>query len=407
MGRRSDYEGVRAASGSSIEIGFYYCGEKCRERVKLQPTPVNLKKAFTHREGIIQAINDGTFDYPTTFPNSKRADKYRKPKEVTIKDYLETWLEKERPYISSSTRNGYRKIVFNQLIPEFGAIPLVQFKRRDAVEWARDKQATAKTIGNIISPLRIALDAAVEDELIDSNPLAGWKIRRKKAKTGIKNKIEPFSREERESILSVLSDQARNLIQFAFWTGLRTSEMVALNWDDIDWLRGVAVIDKGLTQCTEEPEEPKTAAANREVKLLRGALAALKDQKQHTYMKGKEIFQNPQTGERWAGDAPIRKTLWTYALKRANVRYWKPYTTRHTYASMMLMAGEDVRWVATQMGHTDWGFTARTYAKWIPDDAPEAGQKAEKEYSSAGNITGHISRTLPAMESEAKAGKPR
>ncbi|MFT5393723.1 MAG: integrase [Gammaproteobacteria bacterium] len=49
---------------------------------------------------------------------------------------------------------------------------------------------------------------------------------------------------------------------------------------------------------------------------------------------------------------------------------------RHTYASMKLMAGESAQWLATQLGHTDWTFTARTYSRFISDDAPQAGEKA-------------------------------
>jgi integrase len=114
-------------------------------------------------------------------------------------------------------------------------------------------------------------------------------------------------------------------------------------------------------------------------------LEALKAQKTHTLLKGVEVFQNPRSGERWTGDQAIRKTLWSPALKRAGIRYRNPYQTRHTYASMMLMAGEHVMWVAKQMGHTDWAFTARTYSRWIPDDAPEAGNKAVALWSHSGH----------------------
>ncbi len=69
---------------------------------------------------------------------------------------------------------------------------------------------------------------------------------------------------------------------------------------------------------------PKSKAGNRDIKLLAPALAALEAQKAFTFQKGKEIFQNPRTEERWTGDGPIRKILWTHALKRAGVRYRYP-----------------------------------------------------------------------------------
>lgn len=113
---------------------------------------------------------------------------------------------------------------------------------------------------------------------------------------------------------------------------------------------------------------------------LAGALEALQAQKQHTWLAGAEVFQDPQTGERWAADQPIRKTLWTWALKKGGVRYRYPYQTRHTYASMMLSADEHPMWVAKQMGHADWTMIARTYGKWMPDVDKLAGTRAEAAF---------------------------
>ena len=76
----------------------------------------------------------------------------------------------------------------------------------------------------------------------------------------------------------------------------------------------------------------------------------------------------------------IRERMWKRILLRAGVRYRYPYQMRHTYASMMLQAGEPVMWVAQQMGHTDWTFTARTYSRWVSIDAPEAGNLAAQKW---------------------------
>jgi integrase len=135
----------------------------------------------------------------------------------------------------------------------------------------------------------------------------------------------------------------------------------------------------------QQPEDgTKTEAGFREVKLLQPAIQALVAQKAHTFLKNAEIFQNPQTQARWTGDQQIREMMWIPALKKARVRYRKPYQTRHTYASMMLMAGEHVMWVARQMGHTDWSLTAKRYGRWIHSDMPDAGSKAEKLWSTSG-----------------------
>ncbi len=135
-----------------------------------------------------------------------------------------------------------------------------------------------------------------------------------------------------------------------------------------------------MTQASEHAEVPKTASSKREVKLLAGAAAALNAQKQFTYLKGEEIFQNPNHNQRWEGDEPIRKSMWAHVIKRAGVRYRNPYQTRHTYASMMLSAWEHPMWVAKQMGHSDWAMIARVYGKWMPDADTLAGSRAEEKF---------------------------
>lgn len=63
-------------------------------------------------------------------------------------------------------------------------------------------------------------------------------------------------------------------------------------------------------------------------------------------------------------------------LKRAGLRYRNPYQTRHSYASILLTAGEDSAWISTQMGHADLGIIFRVYAKWIKSKGDKAGEKA-------------------------------
>ena len=384
MGKWIGYEGVRPGSRSSIEIDFFYCGERCRERIKLQPTPANLEKASNHRLDIIDSINQGTFDYAVTFPSSKRAQLFGQENELTVQAYLETWIDGMQPFLKASTHKNYVKIVNNRLIPALGKYKLRLLTLKIVKEFALTIEGSPKTVGNIISPLRTALADAVDDELIEFSPIENWKIRRRKQQAAIKtDNIDPFDAAERAAILDALSSQSQhqNLVQFWFWTGLRTSELCALDWSDIDFVNSKASINKALTQAARQSEEPKTTAGNRIVDLPDPAIEALKRQKLITWLKNEEVFQNERTQERWSGDQPIRKTMWAHAIKRAGVRYRYPYQCRHSIATMMLNAGEPIQWIANQLGHTDWTFTMRTYTRFMPKEYQDAGSKAVKKYA--------------------------
>jgi integrase len=374
MGRK--YRGVREASESSIEISFMLAGAQCRERLPLVPSPANLKRAEQHKAAIDLAIYNGTFDYAATFPNSKHAARegYRTG-QIPLADYLATWLDGKEAHLKASTLDGYRKIIRGVLIPKLGEIPVVLLARKHVKAAMSEVKASNKRLTNIQSCLRSALNDAVDAELIEVNPLAGYSYTIKE-QVKQEDEIDPFRAEEQHAILAAATGQYRNLVQFALWTGLRTSELVALKWGEIDWLRGEARISRGLTKAAKEAEVPKTAAGVRDVKLLPMALAALEAQKVYTYIVGAQIFHDPRYDKPFDGDQAIRKSFWIPTLRKAGVRYRNPYQTRHTYASMMLSARENVMWVAEQMGHTDWTMIARVYGRWI-DKEGDAGNRAD------------------------------
>lgn len=361
-----------------------YRGVRCRERVPLKPTAVNLKRAEQHRAAILHEISIGVFEYSAAFPTSKNVAKFQEPGaapvvHMTIGDHLDKWLDRQRVRLKVSTYENYKKIVIGYLDPWFGKMALPDLKRKHVRDKLAAHRAGNKTLSNIQSVLRAALAEALDDELIEVNPLTGYTYRKAEGPKE-DDDIDPFDRDEQSAILVALEGQGRNLVQFAFWTGMRTSELIALEWTDVDMLRGVVRVSRALTQHADVAESTKTAAGRREVKLLMGAIEALNAQKAHTFLAGAEVFQNPQTLARWAGDQPIRKTLWQHALKRAGVRYRYPYQTRHTYASMMLSSGEHPMWVAQQMGHKDWSMIIRRYGRWMPDADTLAGSRAEALY---------------------------
>lgn len=387
MGR--SWPGVTAISDSSIEITFTFEKKRCRERIKLEPTPANLKRAAQFRAAVMDAIARGTFDYAVTFPNSKRAPKLaaKQGDILGVERYLEKWLEGKKQTVKSSTLKGYSSIVNGLLIPKFGKLMLSDIRRPLIKEWLSkidensEKKLTNKRLANIQSCLRSALHDAVEDELIDVNPMHDWTFA-KKEEVRERDDVDPLSAEEQAAILEVMPEQTRNIFQFAFWTGLRTSELCGLMWGDVDPVRNEIHIRRALTRAAEgSPELPKTVSSSRRVKLLGPARQALDAQKAFTQLKGAEIFQNPGTGEQWQGDHQLWKA-WARAMRLAKLRYRRPYQTRHTFASMMLSAGEHPMWVASQMGHKDWSMIARTYGKWMPSADMSAGSKAEALFSS-------------------------
>ncbi|TYP69668.1 MULTISPECIES: Arm DNA-binding domain-containing protein [Nitrosomonas] len=188
------YPGVRESSDSSIEIDFYYKRQRCRERLSLKPSPTNLRKAAQHRAAILNTIDAGAFDYSYTFPESKNAIKFA-PSQYMIKTYLAEWLANKKPTIKASTFNDYRKIINNLVIPQFGSKLLTCLSRNDVRTWVASMDCSNKRMANILSPLRAALQDALHDDLIQSNPLLGWTYQRNEA-PATKDHVDPFRNED-------------------------------------------------------------------------------------------------------------------------------------------------------------------------------------------------------------------
>jgi len=364
----SFYQGVRSR-GNSIILDFTYQGQRCRETLRIKPTKTALKEAYRKREAILFDIamgnfdysshSMGNFDYSSHFPNSSKALQLSSTpgRFITVEQALKDWVKKKERYCQYSTIKGYNSVIYAHLIPNFGHHRLTELKPTHIEEWMDSLQISNKRINNILSPLRQVFKDALIDEYIDKDPM-----QRIRFLSVEQREPKPFSKREIEIILSTLDGQNHNLIKFAFWTGLRTSELIALRWEDIDLKNNRFYVRKAIVNGKEKTT--KTVSGQRTVELHPESLAALKSQLRYT-RRQERVFHDPKTDKPWKGDQVIRKRVWMMALKSSKIEYRNPYQTRHTFASMMLSRGENPLWVAQQMGHKDWGMIRKVYGRWI------------------------------------------
>lgn len=373
-----EFSGVSRKSATSIQIDFYFNGIRCREFLKLAPTSANMRYAARFRASVLHDIAINKFNYAERFPNSPHAEKLGKLSNKTISEALDEFMLSSKQTLEASTLRGYSSAIEYHLRPAFGSIKLRELTTRDIKDWITGLSISAKRINNVLIPLRHVLKDAYIDELIDTNPAD-----RIKNLSHRYDEPHPFSPQEVKDILEHCPTQDRNLFQFAFTTGLRTSELIALEWSDIDFEKGVIKVRRASVRGVIKA--PKTKAGNRDVRILPPALAALNSQLELTGMNHKRVFLNFRTNAAWETDGQIRKVAWILALKAAGVEYRNPYQTRHTYASTLLSLGENPMWVAYQMGHADWGMIRKRYGRWIPDANSSAGDKAMNAWA----LNGH------------------
>ncbi|WP_144391757.1 site-specific integrase [Pleionea sediminis] len=371
------YRGV-TARGSTIQISFTFKGVQCRESLKLKPTKANLLYAARKREAIIFEIASNKFKFSEHFPNSRsKAAKYfgtEHNSQTTIEMALKAWVKTMQKKVQKSTLKDYNSIIYHHLIPYFGHCKLYELTTQMVEDWISDLQLSNKRINNILVPLKAIYKKAINQKVIPENPMKH--IRNLPVQT---REPQPFTPNEINRILNELEGQVKNYIQFAIWTGLRTSELLALKWEDIDYEQGVIHVKRAKVLGQEKSTKTKTG--NRKVKLLSGACDALLNQERFTRNICDYIFHDPRHGRPWKNDEAIRKVFWYPALERAGIEKRNVYQTRHTYASLALSAGENLMWVSKQMGHDKPSTTLKSYARWISSMDSNAGSKLTKKIS--------------------------
>ena len=274
----------------------------------------------------------------------------------------------EKGNLSISTLVGYKKIN-NMLLKFFNNIYINDLTSHDIRLWLEQQSnndITTKTIRNRLSLLNAVLTDAVSHKLIKTNPLEEIQLSKEINKTASKSdyEIEPFTEEEKQIIIDNAEGQVKNLIQFNFWTGLRISELIALKWSDIDLEKNITHVKRAKVE--NEIKTTKTKAGIRKVIILPKAKEALINQLEFT--KDSEfIFHNPNTNKAWGSSNKIGEA-WKRVLDKTNVKYRNPYQMRHTYASTLLSNGENIFWLATQMGHENTEMLFKHYGRWIPEN---------------------------------------
>jgi len=375
---------------TSLRILFHYRGVRCRETIRLTATRQNINYAIRRRAEVLNAIERGMFNYFNFFPESKRAklfgakdrdNRCNNQCDITIGTLLNDYLQQVKRAFEASTAQAYESAYRAHLLPQFGQVKIRELTPLMLRRWLAGLQITAKTVSNILIPLRAVIDQALSDDLIDKDPLAHIKLAKilNKKTSRSTHQIDPFNQKEIAAILNTAQGQVKHLFQFAFFSGLRTSELIGLQWGDIDWVNGKVQVCRAVV--CRQVKGTKTNAGKREVLLLPPALAALTAQKAYTFLSGHRVFHCPYTNKPWETSEQIRRSAWQPLLKKAGVRYRYPYQTRHTYASTLLSAGENMLWLANQMGHTDTEMIIKNYAKWLPDTQTNAGYQPVNDWA--------------------------
>lgn len=270
--------------------------------------------------------------------------------------YALAWIERYRGRtrrgLADSTRASYRDSLVNNAIRFFGTTRLDSIDPpmiRDFISSMVARGLTGASVRRHIAPVRAMFAEAVEDGALRTNPTAGVRVVVRGERRARRPRM--LTPEQVRRLLAEIPDEHRDLVLFLSVTGTRISEALAARWADIERDGGapVFVVRQSKTEAGERMI-PLSPEMNR--RLLRRRASS-------RYSKPDDPIFPSATG------TPIdprnfRRRVFREACERAGVEA-TPHVLRHSLASLLFERGRTAAQVAAWLGHTDPGFTLRTY----------------------------------------------
>lgn len=321
----------------------------------------------------------------------------------TVAAVLDRWLEQYAvPSVRAETVEGYRAAVRNWIAPFIGPIRIAQlndghikamFKSLRENYQRRDRRTGALSTysqRNAFRVLKKALKWAVRERLIGYNPADYCDAPRVE-----RADMRTLNEAETVRLLEAAADSPiAALISLAVFTGMRRSELLGLQWRDVDLdlaavqiRRGLHTLDGGVIKI----EEPKSRYSKRKVDLSPTAVLALRRHRalMEAHAASLDTILTDETPVFARPDlAPMLPDTVSHQFskiaKRASLGRLGLHTLRHTHASHMLKQGIHPKVVQERLGHSSIQVTLDLYSHVAPGMGESAALRFEDGLVAAG-----------------------
>lgn len=333
----------------------------------------------------------------------------------TVGDFLIEWLDTytRSGAVKRSTSTACADHVHRHLLPRIGQVPLAKLSPSHVAKLYADlltsgesrhqsgRGLSAKTVRNIAQTLKKALNDGVKFGKISRNVAEAVDLPRYE-----KPELEAWTNEQLQQFLRHSAMTGDYLLPIWYLLGtapLRRGEVCGLQWSDIDFVEGTLTVRRTRLEVQGQifEDTPKSKTSRRRVAIDSQAVVALAK-----FRNAQE--QAAQAIGAWNSDYVLTDLdgrlidpesltrRFHAASKRAGVPQIRLHSLRHTWAAWALQEGVSVHVVAGRLGHSDAGFTLRTYAPFMPHQDRETADKLGSKLAQflAGELANHESEQV-------------
>lgn len=359
-----------------LVLDFSVCGERFREQTALKDTVSNRKQLNVILKKIQADIEAGNLNYRSYFPNSRLVTKLEKvlmlnqspekSKTPHFEVFAKNWLKQIDYSLSPQTVMSYQNYYEKRIRPFWGGVEIGSIRIGD-IESFRDQleeEINDKT-GESISPLTInralyilkLMLAEAAKQFGFTSPFEN--IQMLKATPA----ILPFSEEDVEIIITNINPNYRVYIIVRFYTGMRSREVNALRWKNVDFDLGIIKVRQNYS-VRSGFTEIKGNDARRNIWMTDYVYHTLNE-----FDDGSDpdltVFKTPGTSKPINSESFCNRA-WKTVLKKTGISYRSPVNTRHTSAVIWLKSGIPLLEVSEQLGSASPNELLRKYSTFVP-----------------------------------------
>lgn len=375
----------------NLYFDFFYHGVRIEKSTGLRDNPPNRLKAEAMLEKILKMKEEGTLEFAKLFPGASEEEKTfhtllekgeyaPTPKAITFGGYIEKWYKTIwLNYPAATKQKDFKSVIDYWLVPFFGdktfhhitGVTIQEFvatlKHKEGKN--AGKPLARSTMVNILQIFKTVWDdAVIEHRWIIFDPLKG--IKKHLPKKG-KKKVEVFRFHEWETLLDAMDEYYRPVSTLMVLTGLMASEIAGLKARHIQ--DGYLYIEESIVRKVEK-DELKNSYRERRIPIT-PTIGEILDHAKST-AQGEHLFVM-ENGMNFSAEL-FQRRVWVKAMKKADILYRKPYTTRHTFAAWALTLGVDPNRLVALMGHASKQMIYEVYGKYT--EGLEKDKQAIQEY---------------------------
>lgn len=364
-----------------------YCGSDSTGKAIRQNTTYKPDPSLTKKQQYNQAYKFGLeFEQKIKQGINVKYDK------LTFNQFCEMYFNNHAPTLKTYTAEQYKQITENRLKPYFGNMRVVNISSLDVLQWlaSLEKDKKSNKPGLVLSEnskgvyfrtLSSMLGVAVKWNIINDNPCRRVTTPRKQSdvKALQQNQvIELFNK-----IDSYPDNQTVIAVYILILSGIRISELIGLQWNDINFSDNTIHVCREVMYIPRKGMEitpPKSVNSNRVIyipEMLASKFQAYREQQNRDIKALGDYYNNQGYIITQSNGYPVHGSTIRKHIKKAFNFCGIPYVTvhglRHTYASLLIANGMDIRTTASQLGHSTPSLLLNVYAN--PQD------KAKKQAS--------------------------